>query len=190
MTNLKFRIFWEEDDTIYRDIVIKPNQTFLDLMQGILSSFSFDNKHKATFYRSNDNWQHGREITFEKYEKEYKVEPLLMNEVVISSEIKAPDQKFVFEYDFNKNWIFLVELIQVDKHGDATLEYPYCAKSYGIAPPQYGTKGIIDSRLAEMEEKYDLRPEALQDGFGEEGDVAESDADADEEIGTEDQDAY
>lgn len=191
MTNLKFRVFWEEDDTIYRDIAILPNQSFYDLMMGILKSFSFDNNHKATFYRSNDNWQRGREISLEKYDKEYKVEPLLMQDVVISTEIKAPDQKFILEYDFNKNWTFLVELIQVDKHGDATMNYPFCVKSYGVAPPQYGTKGIIDSRLAEMEEKYDLRPEALGDGYGEEGEASEdAELDADEENISDDQDAF
>ena len=90
MTTLKFRVFWEEDDTIYRDISILPNQTFFDLFKCILSSYGFDDKHKATFYRSNDNWQRGREITLEKYDKDYKVEPMLMQEALISSEIKEP----------------------------------------------------------------------------------------------------
>ncbi|RYD76052.1 MAG: hypothetical protein EOP53_15420, partial [Sphingobacteriales bacterium] len=39
------------------------------------------NKHKATFFRSNENWQRGREISLEKYDKEYKAEPLIMSEV-------------------------------------------------------------------------------------------------------------
>ena len=76
MAILKFRIYWEDDDSIYRDIVIRHNQSFLDLHKGILTCFEFDNKHKATFYRSNDNWQRGREISFERYDKPYVVEPL------------------------------------------------------------------------------------------------------------------
>ncbi|HML58200.1 MAG TPA: hypothetical protein PLE75_01365 [Ferruginibacter sp.] len=191
MTTLKFRVFWEEDDTIYRDISILPNQTFFDLFKCILSSYGFDDKHKATFYRSNDNWQRGREITLEKYDKDYKVEPMLMQEALISSEIKDPNQKFILEYDFNKNWNFLVELIQIDRAVTDHVTYPACVKSHGAAPPQYGTKGIIDSRLAEMEEKYDLKPEAMQDGFGEEG-ADDEDALENEEsdIGSEESDAY
>lgn len=69
----------------------------------------------------------------------------------------------------------MVELINVDKEENKKLTYPCCVRTEGIAPSQYGTKGLVDSRLAEMEEKYDLQPDALSDGFGTEGD--------DEEIG-------
>jgi hypothetical protein len=40
---------------------------FFDLHLSILKAFEFDNKHGATFYRSNDNWQRGREISLEVY---------------------------------------------------------------------------------------------------------------------------
>lgn len=63
----------------------------------------------------------------------------------------------------------MVELINVDKEENKKLSYPCCIRTEGIAPSQYGTKGLVDSRLAEMEEKYDLQPDALRDGFGEEG---------------------
>jgi hypothetical protein len=176
MAILKFRIYWEDDESTYRDIVIRHTQTFFDLHVAILKSYEFDNKHKATFYRSNDNWQRGREISLEKYDKDYKADPLIMSEVAIGSEIKDPNQKFVYEYDFNKNWHFMVELINVDKEENKKLTYPTCVRTEGIAPSQYGTKGLIDSRLAEMEEKYDLQPEAMKDGFGEEGEDADVDA--------------
>ncbi|MFM7838122.1 MAG: IS1096 element passenger TnpR family protein, partial [Chitinophagaceae bacterium] len=104
MAVLKFRIYFEEDDSIYRDIAILHVQSFFQLHQVILKSFEFDSKHQATFYRSNDNWQRGREITLEKYDKEYKVDPLLMQETTIGSEIKDPSQKFIYVYDFEKNW--------------------------------------------------------------------------------------
>lgn len=169
MAILKFRAYWEEDESIYRDVAIRHTQTFLDLHQAILKSYEFDNKHKATFYRSNDNWQRGREISLEKYDKVYVAEPMLMADTSIGSQISDPNQKFIYEYDFNKNWHFMVELIHVDKEENKKLTYPCCVRTEGLAPSQYGTKGLIDSRLAEMEEKYDLRPEAMSDGFGTEG---------------------
>jgi hypothetical protein len=126
MAILRFRIYWEEDDSIYRDIVIKHGQSFNDLHLSILSSYEFDSKHKATFYRSNDNWDRGREITLEKYDKPYKAEPLLMTDTTLASEIKIPSQKFIYEYDFNKNWHFLVELLNVDKEkAGLSCLYPY-----------------------------------------------------------------
>ena len=75
MAILKFRIYFEEDDSIYRDVVVRHTQSFLQLHQVILKAYEFDSKHQATFYRSNDNWQRGREISLEKYDKAYKAEP-------------------------------------------------------------------------------------------------------------------
>lgn len=184
MAILRFRIYWEDDDSVYRDIAIRHSQHFFDLHTSILQSFEFDSKHKATFYRSNDNWLRGREISLEKYDKVYKVEPLLMQETAISTEISNPNQKFIYEYDFNKAWHFMVELITVDKEENKKLNYPCCVRTEGIAPSQYGTKGLVDSRLAEMEEKYDLRPDALTDGFSEEGEEGESETETEEETTT------
>jgi hypothetical protein len=167
MAVLKFRIYFEEDDSIYRDVAIKHTQTFLQLHQVILKAYEFDNKHQATFYRSNDNWQRGREISLAQYDKPYKVAPLLMESTAIGTEIKDPNQKFVFVYDFVKNWSFLVELIGVSKEESSKIDYPAMIKSEGIAPSQYGTKGIAGDKLTEMEEKYDLK--AGTEGFGTEG---------------------
>jgi Plasmid pRiA4b ORF-3-like protein len=186
MAILRFRTYWEEDESIYRDVAIRHTQTFFDLHNAILKSYEFDSKHKATFYRSNDNWQRGREISLEKYEKEYQAVPLIMIETSITSEIKGPNQKFIYEYDFNKNWHFMVELINVDKEENKKLQYPCCVRTEGIAPSQYGTKGLVDKRLAEMEEKYDLQPDALREGYGEESEEGTETEDSDEAEDTND----
>ena len=167
MAILKFRAYLEEDDSVYRDVAIKHKQNFFDLHEVILKSFEFDNKHQATFYRSNDNWQKGREITLEKYDKAYKAAPLLMKDTTIGSEIKDTNQKFIYIYDFTKNWTFLVELINVTKEENPRISYPAMVRKEGIAPSQYGTKSLLGERFADVEEKYDLTKDA--EGFGEEG---------------------
>ena len=181
MAILKFRIYWEDDPSIYRDVAVKHSQNFQELHNAILKCYEFDNKHKATFYRSNDNWLRGREISLEKYDKVYKADPLLMSETVLGSEIRDPNQKFIYVYDFNKNWTFMVELINVNKDESAKFSYPTCVRTEGIAPSQYGTKGLISEKLAEIEEKYDLNSEALLEGFGEEGEESESSGEEEEE---------
>lgn len=178
MAVLKFRIYFEEDDSIYRDVAIKHTQTFLQLHQVILKAYEFDSKHQATFYRSNDNWLRGREISLEQYDKAYKVPPLLMSETAVGSEIKNPNQRFIYVYDFTRNWTYWVELIKVEKDENARLDYPAVIRSEGIAPSQYGTKGLVGDKLAEMEEKYDLSAGA--EGFSEEGESDEADTDPEE----------
>jgi len=170
MAILKFRIYLEEDDSVYRDVVIRHTQSFYDLHETILKAFEFDNKHQATFYRSNDHWQRGREITLEKYERPYKAPPLFMKDTTIGSEIKDPNQKFIYVYDFTKNWGFLVELINVSKEENPKITYPSMIRKEGIGPSQYGTKSLLGERFTDVEEKYDLTKGA--EGFSEEGESA------------------
>jgi hypothetical protein len=185
MAILKFRIYLEEDESVYRDVIIRHTQSFQDLHEAILKAYEFDNKHKATFFRSNDHWLRGREISLEKYDKEYKAEPLLMNETTIGSEIKNPNQRFIYNYDFNKNWNFLVELINVSKEENPKISYPTMVRTEGIAPSQYGTKGLLGPKFADIEEKYDLT-QVAGDGFsqkdedGEDMGMPEEEASAEE----------
>ena len=178
MAVLKFRVYYEDDDAVYRDVVIKHNQTFLDLHQAILKAYDFDNKHGATFYRSNDYWQRGREISFEKYDKEYKAEPLLMADTNIGSEIRDTNQKFIYVYDFAKNWTFLVELINVAKEESSKINYPATSRTEGIGPQQYGTRSLLGKKFVDIEEKYELPQKA--EGFSEEGGESTSEENIDE----------
>ena len=189
MAVLKFRVYWEEDDAIYRDVLVKHTQNFQDLHTIILKAFEFDQKHDATFYRSNDTWQRGREISKEVYDRAYKVAPLLMAETVIGTEIIDTNQHFIYEYDFVKSWSFLIQLIQVVKNADAdmTLEYPLVSRIEGVGPMQYGTKGLLGEKFADIEEKYDLNEAA--EGFGEEGEEDAHASDDGGDDGEEDADA-
>ena len=98
-----------------------------------------------------------------------------MKENTIGSEIKDPNQKFIYVYDFTKNWTFLVELINVSREENPKVTYPSMIRKEGIAPSQYGTKSLLGERFTDVEEKYDLTKGA--EGFSEEGE------DAGEELG-------
>lgn len=171
MAILKFRVYFEEDETVYRDVVIRHSQNFFDLHQAILKAWEFDNKHKATFFRSNDHWQQGREISVEVYDKPYKAPPLIMADTTIGSEIRDTNQRFIYLYDFNKNWSFLLELINVSKEENPKITYPSVSRTEGVGPSQYGTKGLLGEKFADIEEKYDLTQ--VGDGFGEKDDQGE-----------------
>ena len=179
MAILKFRAYYEEDDAVYRDVVIKHTQTFKDLYGAILKAYEFDTKHQATFYRSNDHWDRGREISLEKYDKPYRAEPLLMEQTSIGSEIRDTNQKFILVYDFAKNWTFHIELINVSKEESAKIPYPATTRVEGIGPQQYGTRSLLGNKFADIEEKYDLDKSA--EGFGTEGE----DGDNEDEFGGE-----
>jgi hypothetical protein len=50
----------------------------------------------------------------------------------------------------------MIELINVSKEENAKLSYPATVRTEGIAPSQYGTKGLLGAKFADVEEKYDL----------------------------------
>jgi hypothetical protein len=187
MPILKFRIYWEEDESIYRDIQIMSSQHFLQLHQAILQAFEFDQKHKATFFRSNDHWQRGREIILEMDDQPHKAPPLLMANTTLADMLRNPNQKFVYLYDYQKSWIFLIELIAVtaETKTNRNLDYPVCVRKEGPPPSQYGNKKPVKDQIVETEEQYDLNKEDNEDGYGEEGEdgLADSgDAGGEEEI--------
>jgi hypothetical protein len=88
-----------------------------------------------------------------------------MSETTIGSEIRDPNQRFIYVYDFNRIWNFLVELINVSKEENPKIGYPSTVRTEGIAPSQYGTKGLLGPKFADIEEKYDLTQ--VGEGFGE-----------------------
>jgi hypothetical protein len=51
------------------------------------------------------------------------------------------------------------------------LSYPATVRTEGIAPSQYGTKGLLGAKFADVEEKYDLTQGA--EGFIEKSDEGE-----------------
>ncbi|XZF13525.1 IS1096 element passenger TnpR family protein [Chitinophagaceae bacterium MMS25-I14] len=169
MALLRFRVYWEEDDQIYRDIELQPGQTFLQLHETIIKAYEFDGKHSATFFESNERWERGRAISSEVLVNKKDAPALSMLKTPVSALVSVPDQKFVYVYDPAKNWTFLVELIGVSKDENPKITYPHVVRKEGAAPAQYGIKGVNPDKLMEIEEKYDLGAEEMAEGFGSEG---------------------
>jgi hypothetical protein len=185
MPVLRFRVYWEEEESIYRDVAILSGQTFLQLHEAILQAFGFDQKHAGTFFKSNDHWQRGREIVLQPDKQPRKAAPLLMSETLMSDVVRNPNDKFIYLYDFVKHWTFLVELISVAKERDKKQDYPVCVRKEGTPPSQYGNKKPVKDQMIETEEQYDLNNED-EAGYGEEGETGTDEGDNTGLGGTED----
>lgn len=170
MAILRFRVYWEDDDQTYRDIELQTGQTFLEFHQCILKAFEFDGKHPATFFESNDRWdRQGRQFSSEVMVNKKDAPALSMAKTPVSALITVPDQKFIYVYDPAKKWTFLVELIGVSKEETYRRVYPFILRKEGLAPAQYGIKGVSVDKIMEIEEKYDLGADEMAEGFGNEG---------------------
>src|SRR6186713_3327099 len=95
-TVYRFRVSFEEQDEVYRDIEIRSNQTFEDLHYIIQSSINFDAVKPASFIMSNDYWIRGQEISLHpKNDKEGNPCPL-MSESKLNEFIVDPHQKIIY----------------------------------------------------------------------------------------------
>ncbi|PQJ09793.1 hypothetical protein CJD36_017870 [Flavipsychrobacter stenotrophus] len=181
MAILRFRIYWEDDDLTYRDIEIQGTQTFLEFHKGIVQAYEFDGKHPASFYESNDKWAYGREFNSEVLVNKKDAPALSMTRTPVQALVATPSQKFVYVYDpAGKKWTFLVELLNVSKDETYRRVYPFVLRKEGVAPAQYGIKGVNPSKLMEIEEKYDLGAEDMAEGYGNEGEGGSDDGGAEE----------
>ncbi len=181
MAILRFRIYWEDDDLTYRDIEIQGTQTFLDFHKGIVQAYEFDGKHPASFFESNDKWAYGREFSSEILVNKKDAPVLSMTRTPVAALVATPSQKFVYVYDpAGKKWTFLVELLNVSKDETYRRVYPFVLRKEGVAPAQYGIKGVNPSKLMEIEEKYDLGADDMAEGYGNEGEGGSDEGGADE----------
>ena len=176
MPIFKFRVFLEQDDTIFRDIEIKPTQSFADFHHIIIKAFSFDGKHEASFFTTNDNWVMLNEIALNK-----KANAQLMSKILMASLIDDPHQKFIYQYDYDAEWNFLIELMTFEDELKKTT-YPRIVKTEGISPKQYGAQPIVDKEVDgfDVEEKYDAHDGDEMGEEGEENETAESDEESEE----------
>jgi hypothetical protein len=155
MAVYRFRVYLEENEDIYRDIDIKTVQTFEQFHTIIQESFKFDNKHSASFFISDDYWRKGQEITLKKEdlpldedEIRKKVDPKkLMSEVKIAKYIEQPHQRFVYVFDPNVQWSFLIEMIKIADEAPK-VTYPACIRSVGTAPKQYKQINMAKEELS------------------------------------------
>ncbi len=137
MSVYRFRVSFEDYDDIYRDIEIRPNQTFKDLHEAITQFISFETERPSSFFISDDNWKKGKEITSRPLKGEEKEKIASMQKATMRDFIADPHQKIYYMYDHNSPWAFRIELIKIVGGEDGSGVYPRCIKSIGDAPKQF-----------------------------------------------------
>jgi hypothetical protein len=187
----RFKVWFEEEEDINRVIDIQPSATFLDFHNTILDSIGFKKDMPTAFFCSDDNWRKGREISLLDTTK------ILMANVKIKEHVNDPHQRFIMITDFNEQWTLNIELqsIQNDVSG---ISYPFVFRSVGKAPKQnegIGRFKIVDeTEFDEIANKLVSKHAPMidedfdEEGFGEEGEEGDEDADEfGETFGTEEE---
>ena len=203
----RFRVAYEEHEDVYRDIDIKASQSFSDLHYIIQQAISFDNSKPYSFFISDDYWRREKEIPNElkaeekeKRNRSKKEEPPAKKKV-IADFVNDPHQKFIYVFDPEKEWTFLIELIKILPAENKS--YPVCVKSIGTSPKQYKETNLPppppedeDEAINVPKDEKEMITEPVEEKISEDDETIEilplSGEDADtgeekEESGTEDE---
>ena len=139
----RFRVQKEDHDDSYRDIDIKPNQTYDDFARCIQNAIKFDGTAVPHFFMSDVVWRKKEEVT--PFITTKSGETL---ETEIADFVDDPHQRFLLYLDSNESVkLFHVELIKITKDEEKGQVYPYCSKEVGKPPRQY-KKVILPTEVA------------------------------------------
>jgi hypothetical protein len=173
MGSYKFRVLLDTDNNqeIFRDIVIDEKENFETFYHAILKSFNFEGQEMGSFYMSNDEWDKGFEISLMdmSYSDEDQEVSAVMSQSILAEYMDEPDQKIILAYDFIRMWLFLIEL---QERVEETVAKPTVAMSVGIAPPE-DSKMVQEDLFAgdsdDFEDDYDDEfGDEFEDGYNEE----------------------
>jgi hypothetical protein len=161
MNIFKFRVIINTEEDVFRDIEIATDDTFESLHKAILSAFNFTEGEMASFYKSDETWVQGEEVSLMAMEEGAgATKTKSMSTVQLQSMVSQPEDKLVYVYDFLRMWSFYVELVEVKKAAPNTI-YPKVSMVFGDAPEQESKEIDIfadfDFGSEEYEEEDDFR---------------------------------
>lgn len=136
MPAYKFRVLVDtaSNEEIFRDIVISTNENLETFYNTIISAFDFKGDQMASFYKSNEDWDKGQEITLvDMGLGESADQVLIMSETKLRDVVTEPSQKLILVYDFMRMWCFLIELVE---HLSKNVAKPQILLSVGKAPAE------------------------------------------------------
>ena len=92
MPSYKFRVLIDtvSNEEIFRDIIVSGNDNLESFYNTIVKAFEFKGDQMASFYKSNDEWDKGQEITLVDMGLNDGVESvLIMSETKIKEVVQA-----------------------------------------------------------------------------------------------------
>jgi hypothetical protein len=125
-----FRIILDfKQADIFRDIELPDTATFEDFHNSIVQAFALDSGEMASFYKSDDQWNQGDEISLFPV-NEYS---FVMADWCLKQMCTDVGDKFIYVFDFLNMWTFYVELMQLGEPKSG-MSYPRLIYSEGIMP--------------------------------------------------------
>ncbi|MCX6188339.1 MAG: hypothetical protein NTW54_01790 [Bacteroidetes bacterium] len=193
MAIYRFKCSIEDHDDLFRFVEVKSGSFFESLQNIILQAFGFDHELGCSFFMSDDQWRMNEEITSGKKTMKGKPSENLTTDSKLSKFIFDPHQKILMIYDYEKEWTFRLEMVNISVNPKEGVTYPFIFKSVGISPKQYNAIGVPNA-TAEVEDEFEFiknqilvadEDEVGEDGFKETNEDGEEVDNEEDEMGEE-----
>ena len=155
MKIIRFEIQVDELDNVFREIEIKPSQTFKELSNSILDAFNIKATRGAAFFTSNNKWQKLNEITLGK---DSKFENPINGLKSSIEKVFKDNNLFVYFSEDVPQFTFIMAAEEKESKADPK-KFPRVVKSEGALPaakPKKFTDNIFtDDFSSQTGEVYD-----------------------------------
>lgn len=106
----KIRAILDTKKDVLRTISIDEHCNLEQLHFAVSSSFGFDGKEMASFFKTDDDWNQGEEIPLFNMSED-GIETTMKN-YLLKDIITKKRNKLIYVYDFFEMWTFYIELIE------------------------------------------------------------------------------
>ena len=156
---LRIRTILDVEEDVLRDIEIDEKFLLKDLHDLIIKSYGFEGKEMASFYKTNESWEQGDEMSLFDLGigKDYSNDSL---NTIFNSE----NNRLIYVYDFLELWTFFIEVMEVSEINKNTT-YPNLVFSKGKVPENSPSKIFQESNSKTDIEKNEDNPCLDYDDF-------------------------
>ena len=125
---LRIRTILDVENDVLRDIEIDETSLLKDLHVSITKSYGFEGKEMASFFKTNETWDQGDEMSLIDLGvgKDYSNESL-------NKLFNSENNRLLYVYDFLALWTFFIEVMEVSEN-DNNIKYPNLVFSQGEVP--------------------------------------------------------
>jgi len=125
---LRIRTILDVENDVLRDIEIDETSLLKDLHVSITKSYGFEGKEMASFFKTNETWDQGDELSLIDLGvgKDYSNESL-------NKLFNSENNRLLYVYDFLALWTFFIEVMEVSEN-DKNIKYPNLVFSQGEVP--------------------------------------------------------
>ncbi len=127
------RAILDADDDVIRDVAISGSSTLFDLHLLMVEAFDLDKGEMSSFFKSNDEWDQGEEISMMDFDPATGKNPL--DKMLVEEAFADKGNRMLFAYDYMNLWTFYLEATEI-KAAEEGKSYPAVIGAVGTRPQQ------------------------------------------------------